>query len=173
MSEKELIKALQNLSMEEYRKLAQSISLQIKAGEINVSEEKFDASPAVQRVWSDRLVGASASDYGKLLALISNDELPPIAAETIRDVMEWPMQLNEENYKKYTHIGSKGGSTLFVLNNAMYVENLKGDQYEMVILLNDLKFHERFLLSNNRNSFERMLLNDADFRDEVREALLN
>ncbi|MEK5184850.1 serine hydrolase [Solibacillus sp. FSL W7-1324] len=173
MSEKELIKALQNLSIEEYRKLAQSISLQIKAGEINVSEEKFDASPAVQRVWSDRLVGASASDYGKLLTLISNYELPPIAAETIRDVMEWPMQLNEENYKKYTHIGSKGGSTLFVLNNAMYVENLNGDQYEMVILLNDLKFHERFLLSNNRNSFERKLLNDADFRDEVREALLN
>lgn len=83
------------------------------------------------------------------------------------------MQLNKENYKKYAHIGSKGGSTLFVLNNAMYVENLKGDQYEMVILLNDLKFHEHFLLSNNRNSFERKLLNDTDFRDEVREALLN
>ena len=87
--------------------------------------------------------------------------------------MEWPMQLNEENYKKYTYLGSKGGSTLFVLNNAMYVENLKGDQYEFVILLDNLKFYEHFLLRNNRNSFERKLLNDADFRDEVREALFN
>ncbi|MER2030730.1 MAG: serine hydrolase [Solibacillus sp.] len=173
MSEKELIKALQNLSMENYRKLAQSISLKMKTGEINASEATFDSSPAVQKVWSDRLIGASANDYGKLLALISNDELSPNAAETIRDLMEWPMQLNEENYKKYTHLGSKGGSTLFVLNNAMYVENLKGDQYEFVILLDNLKFYEHFLLRNNRNSFERKLLNNADFRDEVREALFN
>ena len=83
------------------------------------------------------------------------------------------MQLNEENYKKYSHIGSKGGSTLFVLNNAMYVENLKGDQYEIVLLLNDLKSYEHFLLRNNRNSFEIKLMNDADYRDKVRDALLN
>lgn len=173
MSEKELIKALQNLSMEDYRNLAQSISLQMKTGEIKANETTFDSSPAVQRVWSDRLIGASANDYGKLLALISNDELPPNAAETIRDLMEWPMQLNIENYKKYKHIGSKGGSTLFVLNNAMYVENLKGDQYEIVLLLNDLKFHEHFLLRNNRKSFESKLMNDANYRDEVLDALLN
>ena len=173
MSEEELIKTLQNLSMEDYRKLAQSLSLQMKTGNINASETTFDLSPAVQRVWSDRLIGASANDYGKLLALISNDELPSTAAETIRDLMEWPMQLHEENHKKYTHIGSKGGSTLFVLNNAMYVENLKGDQYEIVLLLNDLKFHEHFLLRNNRKSFETKLMNDADYRDEVREAIFN
>lgn len=173
MSEKELIKALQKLSMEDYRKLAQSISVQMKTGEINASEATFDSSPAIQRVWSDRLIGASANDYGKLLALISNDELPPNATETIRDLMEWPMQLNEENYKKYSHIGSKGGSTLFVLNNAMYVENLKGDQYEIVLLLNDLKLHEHFLLRNNRKSFETKLMNDTDYRDKVRDALLN
>lgn len=172
MTEKELITALQRLSMEDYRKLAQSINQQMKLGEINASEAKFDSSPAVQRVWSDRLIGASANDYGKLLALISNDELPPNAAETIRDLMEWPMQLNVENHKQYTHIGAKGGSTLFVLNNAMYAENHKGNQYEVVLLFNDLNFHEHFLLSLNRNSFESKLMKDADYRDKVREALL-
>ena len=171
MTEKDLINALQKLSMEDYRKLAQSISLQMRSGEISASEATFDLSPAVQRVWSDRLIGASANDYGKLLAHISNDELPPIATETIRDLMEWPMKFNEENYKTYTHIGAKGGSTLFVLNNAMYAENLKGDQYEMVLLLNDLNFYERFLLSLNRNSFESKLMNDAEYRNKVREEL--
>lgn len=172
MSEKELIEALQKMSMEDYRTLAQSISLQMKSGEINASETTFDLSAAIQRVWSDRLIGASANDYGKLLALISNDKLPPIAAETIRDVMEWPMQLNKENQKRYTHIGAKGGSTLFVLNNAMYVENLEGDQYEVVLLFDDLNFHENFLLSLNWNSFESKLMRDADYRDNVREALI-
>ena len=172
MSEKELIEALQKMSMEDYRTLAQSISLQMKSGEINASETTFDLSAAVQRVWSDRLIGASANDYGKLLALISNDKLPPISAETIRDVMEWPMQLNKENQKRYTHIGAKGGSTLFVLNNAMYVENLEGDQYEVVLLFDDLNFHENFLLSLNWNSFESKLMRDADYRDNIREALI-
>lgn len=172
MSEKELIDVLQKMSMEDYRRLAQSRSLQMKSGEINTSETTFDLSADVQRVWSDRLIGASANDYGKLLALISNDELPPIAAKTIRDLMEWPMQLNKENHKRYAHIGTKGGSTLFVLNNAMYVENLNGNQYEVVFLFDDLNFIEHFLLRLNRNSFESKLLRDADYRDKVRDALI-
>ena len=119
MSEKELINALNDMSMEQYRTLAKSLSLKMQTGEIDASETTIDSSPAVQRVWSDRLIGASANDYGELLALISNDELPSVAAETMRDVMEWPMQLNKDNHKRYAHIGAKGGSILFVLNDAM------------------------------------------------------
>ena len=82
-------------------------------------------------------------------------------------------QLNKETHKRYAHIGAKGGSTLFVLNNAMYLENLEGDQYEVVLLFDDLKFHENFRLSLNWNTFESNLIRDADYRDKVREALLN
>ena len=171
MSEKELINALNEMSMEQYRTLAKSLSLKIQTGEINASETTFDRSPAVQRVWSDRLIGASANDYGKLLALISNDELPSVAAETMRDVMEWPIQLNKENLKRYAHIGAKGGSTLFILNNAKYVESLKGDKYELVLLFDDLNFIKRLLLNNNWNSFESKLMSSADYRDKVRDEL--
>ena len=172
MSEKELINALNDMPMEQYRTLAQSLSLKMQTGEIDASETTFNLSPAVQRVWSDRLIGASANDYGKLLALISNDELPSVAAETMRDLMEWPMQLNKDNHKRYAHIGAKGGSTLFVLNDAMYAENLQGDQYEIVLLFDDLNFIERLLLNKNWNSFESKLLSSAEYRDKVRDELM-
>ena len=171
MSEKELINALNDMSMERYRTLAQSLSLKMQTGEIDASETTFNASPAVQRVWSDRLIGASANDYGKLLALISNDALPSVAAETMRDLMEWPMQLNKDHHKQYAHIGSKGGSTRFILNNAKYAENLKGDKYELVLLFDDLNFFERIRLRNNLNSFESKLMSNTKYRDKVSDEL--
>ena len=81
------------------------------------------------------------------------------------------MQLNKDNHKRYAHIGAKGGSTLFVLNDAMYAENLKGDQYEIVLLFDDLNFIERLLLNTNWNSFESKLLSSAEYRDKVRDEL--
>ncbi len=167
MDEKELVNKLEELSIDDYRSLSEKLSQDMKTGALNVNDITFDLSPDLQRVWSDRLIGASADDYGKLLAIISNDELPNVAAETIRDLLEWPMQLNKDNHKRFAHIGAKGGSTMFVLNNAMYAENLDGNQYELVILNDDLNFIERLLLSNNLNSFESKVFSSKDYRMKV------
>lgn len=167
MSEEELINELEAMSFDEYSTIAQQLSRKMQTGEFDLSEETLELSSKLQKVWSDRLIGASANDYGKLLQLISNDELPTGAAQTMRDLMEWPMQLNEENKKHYLHVGSKGGSTMFVLNNAMYVEDLKGNQFEIVYLLNELNLLENFLIQKHRKSFEVKLINDIDFRKEV------
>lgn len=171
MDEKELVNELNEMPIADYRSIAINLSEQMRTGELNLHDTTLDLSPALQRVWSDRLIGASANDYGKLLAIIANDKLPNVAANTLRDIMEWPMQLNEDNHKRFTHIGSKGGSTLFVLNNAMYAENLKGDQYELVYLTDELNWIERLLLSNNRKSFESKLLNQKEYRVKVQKEL--
>ena len=44
------------------------------------------------------------------------------------------MDLVEGNRKSYAHLGLKGGSTMFVLNQALYVEDLNGKKVEIVIL---------------------------------------
>lgn len=171
MDEKELINELNEMPIADYRSMAINLSEQMRTGELNIHDKVFDLSPTLQRVWSNRLIGASANDYGKLLAIISNDTLPTVAAKTLRDIMEWPMQLNNDNHKRFTYLGSKGGSTLFVLNNAIYAENLKGDQYELVYLTNELNFIKRLLLSNNRKSFESKILNEKDYRLKVQKEL--
>ncbi|MEK4712838.1 serine hydrolase [Sporosarcina sp. FSL K6-5500] len=172
MSEKQLIQNLEDMSIEEYRTLAEELSKQMKEGIIKVEDITFDSSSGVQKVWSDRLIGASASDYGKLLTVISNDQLPTTAAETIRDLLEWPMQLNESNHDRFVHLGAKGGSTAFILNDALYAENNNGDKIEIVFLIDDLNFWQGMLIRKNMNSFESKLLGSEDFRLKVQRELM-
>lgn len=172
MDKGQLTQKLEDMPMEEYRTLAEKLSKQMKEGIIDIEEVKFDLSMNVQRVWSDRLIGASANDYGKLLGIISNDELPGEAAATVRDLLEWPMQYNEQNSERFVHLGAKGGSTAFVLNDAMYAEGHNGDKIEVVILTDDLNFWQAMLIGYNLNSFESQLLGSEDYRLKLQKELI-
>lgn len=171
MNDKQLIKKLEAMSMDEYRTLAEELSEQMKEGTIQTGDMKYNSSRGVQKVWSDRLIGASASDYGKLLTVISNDQLPTTAAETIRDLLEWPMQLNESNHDRFVHLGAKGGLTAFILNDALYAENHNGDKIEIVFLIDDLNFWQGMLIRKNARSFESKLRDSEDYRHEVQREL--
>jgi len=171
MNNKELIRELDAMPMGEYRELAGDLSKQMKEGTFKSEDHTFDLPLGVQRVWSDRLIGATANDYGKLLAVISNDQLPAKAAETARDLLEWPMEINEGNHKRFVHLGAKGGSTAFVLNDALYAESQKGDKIEMVILTDDLSLWQGLLIRNNMNSFESKLLGREEYRLKVQKEL--
>lgn len=170
-NDKQLIKKLEAMSMEEYRTLAEELSEQMKEGTIKAGDVTYGPSRKVQKVWSDRLVGASANDYGKLLAAITNDQFPTTASETIRDLLEWPMQLNESNHDRFDHLGAKGGSTLFILTDALYAEDHNGDKIEIVLMTDDLNFWQGVLIGNNLNSFETKLLGSEEYRLEVQREL--
>lgn len=171
MDENKLIEELEKMPMEMYQDLAQELSQEMKDGAINIANHNFGLSLDLERVWSDRLIGATANDYGKLLAVISNDELPAVAAETVRDLLEWPMEMNEENLDYFAHLGAKGGSTAFILNDAMYAENHNGDRIEMVLLTDDLSIWQSMLMDHNLNSFEARLFGSEDYRLEVQKEL--
>jgi len=171
MGKKQLIKNLEAMSMEEYRTLAEELSEKMKEKTIRIEDVTFDSSMDEQKVWSDRLIGASANDYGKLLAAISNDQLPTTASETIRDLLEWPMQLNESNHDRFVHLGAKGGSTAFILTDALYAENHNGDKIEIVLMTDDLNFWQGMLIKKNANSFETKLLGSEEYRLEVQREL--
>jgi D-alanyl-D-alanine carboxypeptidase len=171
MDNKELISDLEAMQIDEYQELAMHLSTQLKEGIIKIEDYPFDLPLKVQKVWSDRLIGASANDYGKLLAVISNDHLPEKAAETARDLLEWPMQLNNGNQERFVHLGAKGGSTAFILNDAMYAETHNGDKFEIVIFTDDLNFLEGMLIRNNLNSFESKLLGSEEYRLKIQKEL--
>lgn len=124
--EKKLIEELEKMPIETYRDIAKELSGKLKDGTLKIEDYMFNMPLDLQRVWSDRLIGASANDYGKLLAVISNNELPSIANQTIRDLLEWPMEINEGNHERFAHLGAKGGSTAFILNDALYAEDHNG-----------------------------------------------
>ncbi|MEG0385996.1 MAG: serine hydrolase [Solibacillus sp.] len=171
LSDEQLIQKLEEIPMETYRSTAIAISEEMRAGTIKVEEIPSDIAIKVQRVWSDRLIGASANEYGKLLAIISNDELPGGAADIARDLLEWPMQDFESNHERFIHRGGKGGSTAFVLNDAIYAEDHEGNKIEFVILTDDLNLWQSQMLLFNISSFESKILGDPEYRQKVQREL--
>ncbi len=171
MDDKQLVQTLKELPLETYRSLAEELSNELTAGTLHFDDAVKDLSFDVQKVWSDRLIGATANNYGKLMATISNDQFPPIATEVLRDLLEWPMEYNESNQERFAHLGIKGGNTAFVLTQALYAETLEGDKTEIVLLTDDLSSKEAKLLLKNINSFVSKIIGDEDFRLKVQQKL--
>ncbi|MBB4826671.1 D-alanyl-D-alanine carboxypeptidase [Sporosarcina luteola] len=165
------VESLESIPMEKYRQLAMELSGKMQTGEIQANELSYNASLDIQRVWSNRLIGATARDYGRLLNIISNDELPETAAGILRDLMEWPMEFNRDNAKRFRHLGAKGGSTAFILNDALYADELEGNQFVIVLLMDDLNLWQSFLLQHNMNSFESKFIGSETFRKKVMSVL--
>lgn len=165
------VEKLETMSMDAYRELANEYSQQMKDGTIHLKKINADLPLNVQKVWSDRLIGSTAKEYGQLLTFIQNNELPTKANEIIRDLLEWPMQMNEQNKEIFTYIGAKGGSTAFVLTDALYAKDLNKNTFEFVILTDDLSVWQQLLLNYHLNSFEAKFLQDASYRSYVKEEL--
>lgn len=73
--------------------------------------------------------------------------------------------------ERFVHLGGKGGSTAFILNDALYAENHNGDKIEMVILTDDLSLWQGMLMQNNMKSFESKLFGSEDYRLKVQKEL--
>ncbi|WP_342567379.1 serine hydrolase [Psychrobacillus sp. FSL K6-4046] len=169
LSNKDLINRLNEMSMEEYRSLAIEVSQQLKFKQFAVTDAS-KISMDIQRIWSDRLIGASAATYGNILSSVSNNEFSPSVTNTLRDILEWPL-VHESNQQKFHHIGKKGGSTAFILNQTIYVETKNGERMEMVIMLDDLSMLQSLTLQKNIDFFLFKLIEDEEYLETVNQKL--
>ena len=125
----------------------------------------------VQKVWSDRLPRASAADYAELMSILnSKTHFSPAVHAYLDPITEQLMQ-NPQNQSWLEHAGQKGGSTMFVLTNAMYATDKQQAATEIVLLLNDLSLFEQLKLSRSLNEFQLKVLTEPDFLEEVRQTL--
>ncbi|MBM7715414.1 D-alanyl-D-alanine carboxypeptidase [Bacillus thermophilus] len=162
-------KELREMSDENYKKEALIQSEKMKHKKITVAG--VDLSVKEQRVWSDRMPKASPATYGRLLHMISREGFPSEISHTLRDLMEWPMEMIPENKEHYRYIGAKGGSTAFIYNQAMYFEDLSGNQMEFVLFMDDLSLWESMMLQFHSNSFIVEMVNNKQFRKKVQSTL--
>ncbi|KAB8135764.1 serine hydrolase [Gracilibacillus oryzae] len=153
-SNSELEEMLRSLSMDKYRELVWEIHGKLEQGETDFFSQPVSVPMGLQQVWSDRLPNASAEDYAKVMQAISNNTATvPGGEDILRDVMEWPMELHASNRERYAHFGAKGGSTAFVLNQALYVEDHNGKKIELIIFTEGFNFIEQIKMNKNMNSF--------------------
>ena len=168
MDNSDWMQQLKNISDKEYKHLALDYSEQMKNNE---TKNEFDLTINEQRIWSDRLPKAPAATYGKLLHMIASEQFPEEVSAMMRDLMEWPMEMYEDNKDLYKHFGAKGGSTAFVYNQAIYGETLDSQPFEIVLFMDDLSIWQSIMALIHTDAFIMEIIHNEDFLKKVEEEL--
>jgi D-alanyl-D-alanine carboxypeptidase len=74
---------------------------------------------------------------------------------------------NPANQKIYHHIGTKGGSTSFVLTKAIYAQLINMQTMEVAYFFNDLTADQNLQLQKWLNDFNIALTQSRAFQDNV------
>ncbi len=165
---------LLDMSQEEYNEYALKIHALMNRNELSEeikSGKRILEDLELQKIWSDRLISASADDYIRLMELINSREY--FTEETQKEleaVVEYAME-NPETAKRYQHIGLKGGSTMWILTYAMYATDLDGNHTEIVLMFNDLESKDHKKMEENLFEFIKLTVLDESFRLKTVEKL--
>lgn len=165
-SDKDWLDHLAKMDAADFSARAFKIHEQIKAGTYDTSEGG-KLSLKEQRVWSDHLTGSTAEVYGDLLHRIVTKDFDDEVNIIMHELLRYGLESNPKNKEYYEAIGVKGGSTAFIINQAMFIEMLDGTQYEFVILTDDLSIIQMLKMSNNSMAFIVEFANDETFRKDA------
>ncbi|WP_199136113.1 serine hydrolase [Pedobacter sp. ASV12] len=166
------ITELSTMPLAAYAKKCEEAHRKLKADPNYVKQFSFARLPlSVQKVWSDRLVGATTYDYAQLMQKILNGKFfEPKVQSVLESIMEWPMAY-PGNQAMFNHLGQKGGSTAFVLTDAFYASAKNGAKIACAFFFNNLDAKENAMVNKHFADFEASILTDANFRKKLAVAL--
>ena len=146
---------VRRLSPAAYAARAQAFHNRLKQDRAGTFKKTFlFPSLPLQKIWSDRLPAATVREYASVMQKInSRTYFPPAVQAHLDSIMEWPMVVNPGNKALYRHLGAKGGSTAFVLTNALYADTVKGDRVSVAVFFNNLTLTESEALMQQLNVF--------------------
>ena len=119
----------------------------------------------VQKIWSDKLPASTTKDYCILMNKINTETLgDKKVSQYLKEILGWPLE-NSLNQKHFTSFGIKGGSTAFVITEALYATDAAGTNTALAVFFNDLKDWEKIIIDWNLSKFELKVLFDEKFRN--------
>ncbi|MBO0992868.1 serine hydrolase [Bacillus sp. SD088] len=152
----------ENLSHAELREESIALQAELESGARAVPDS-FDMPLTLQRIWSDSVTSASAASYGHFLRDVHTGEWGSPEANTIlRDLLETAYMLGGADY-----IGGKGGSTGFVLNQALYAKLNSGEEIELVFFIDDLNTFQQQRANRSSNDFLIEVFTNESYRNEL------
>jgi D-alanyl-D-alanine carboxypeptidase len=172
LKEDKILRSIKEMPEEMYCKAIAMIHNQLKYD--SGFKAKFrlqDLSLKMQKVWSDRLTASTTKEYAQICKILNTRKfMEPNAYGILAEILETAME-NPLNQKWLKHTGSKGGSTAWVLTQAMYATTKKDMRIELAYFFNDLSLQDNERLQNWMNDFELAILTSETFRQRVKAAL--
>ncbi|RNL49655.1 serine hydrolase [Pedobacter jejuensis] len=159
---------LKSLSDAEYRKICAQNHQKLKADSNFIKQFNFNnLSIEIQKIWSDRLIVSTTKEYAELMKKINSESyFKPEVQLVLQQIMEWPMNY-PSNKSNFRHLGQKGGSTSFVLTDAFYLTDLKGNKISCAFFFNDLSPSEQQFINKNFGEFESSIITNSKFRERL------
>ncbi|HUZ58071.1 MAG TPA: serine hydrolase [Hanamia sp.] len=172
VKQEKILKEIKKFNNAQYASVTFLIHNQLKND--STYKQKFrpqDLTLNMQKEWSDRLPASTTKEYVQICSFLNNRQIFNKKTYTIlSQVLETAME-NPVNQSWLSHLGMKGGSTIFVLTKALYATLKKGTKIEMAYFFNNLTRQENEQLQKWMNSFELKVLTDENFREKVGEYL--
>ncbi len=164
---------LEKIPLEEYINTANQVHEKLKHDK-NYKSTITNLSLGAQKVWSDRLVGATTQEYVSILEKINSHTYFDSTVQQHIDIVLGGIMSRPSSKKWLKHGGFKGGSTAFVLTQNIYLTKLDGETLELSYFFNDLSIVESQKLQKNMGKFEvSMLLNKDGARGKIIKLLNN
>jgi D-alanyl-D-alanine carboxypeptidase len=120
-----------------------------------------------QRIWSDRLPASTVREYAGLMKKINSRTFFEVSVQQQLDQLMEGILEEPKNSEWLAHAGMKGGSTAWVLTEAMYATTKKGDRTELVYFFDGLTVWESALLQAGMNAFALQILSDEKGRAQL------
>lgn len=125
----------------------------------------------VQKIWSDNLPASTTKDYCIVMNKINTETLTDKnVSQHLKEILGWPLE-NVRNKKHSTSFGIKGGSTAFIVTEALYATDASGNNSALAVFFNDLKDWEKVIIDWNLSRFELKIMFDEKFRNTIKEKL--
>ena len=113
------------------------------------------------------MIGGSCKQYVSVMKKINSRTYFDSTTQIILDdIFEWPMK-NKKNKASFKHFGAKGGSTAFVLTQALYARDFENNQTEIAVFFNNLTTLESIKLQASSDEFMMKVLKDGEFRKKL------
>ena len=125
------------------------------------------------KMWSDRLPKARPKDYAHLTHWLLNKSLSD--KELARHITflfeEWAFDDHPGLDQQFSRIGFKTGSTGFLLNTILYLQDKKGNQAQVVLFMTGLSPNKHMLINRLSSNFVFDLATNDNFVEDIHELL--
>ncbi|WP_270166406.1 serine hydrolase [Paenibacillus sp. SYP-B4298] len=156
---------MSSYSYEVYAEKAKEIFEKLKADRAWSARLNRTKRPRkIQDAWTLKMPSATTKQYAHLLCNIQKGHL---LSERAHALMMEIMNMTPNPQSKFIQIGSKGGSTLSVLNQTLYCEDGEGNRMQLAFFIHDPKGYHLMWLENKQPIFLKKFMYEQQFRERV------
>ncbi|WP_091228094.1 serine hydrolase [Fontibacillus panacisegetis] len=172
LSKKQVAAYIADISYSDYANKASEIFNLLQSDEegkwIDQLNRQETSGLKLQELWSAKLPGSTVQEYAHMLADIQEGKL---LSEQAQPIFHELMEIKLKNPEPFIYVGQKGGSSISIINQVIYSEDMNGNKIQFALFIHDPFGADRIWLNKKFDLFINKFFKDEPFKQQVVEAL--